>query len=153
MAQRYLTWRLNVLQLIEASHARPDLADRFAGEVTPENLSAALDLGYLGTDGDEIVHISRRLLDASTTLVRKGIPLAAVLEAGQRVREHTDALAELFLTVVRTHAPDDADVSVEMLRPVAKAVVEAELSLALDRRLAGEKPDEDAGAGARGSAG
>ncbi|MFH8990902.1 MerR family transcriptional regulator [Streptomyces sp. NPDC017940] len=117
-----------------------ELADRFAGDVTPENLSAALDLGYLGTDGDDIVHISRRLLDASATLVRQGIPLAAVLEAGRRVREHADALAELFVTVVRTHAPQDTDVSVEMLRPVAKSVVEAELSLALDRRITDEKP-------------
>lgn len=112
-----------------------ELADHFAGEVTPENLVAALDLGYLGTDGDELVHISRRLLDASSTLVRKGVPLAAVLEAGQRVREHADALAELFITVMRTHTPDTAEVDIEQLRPVAKSVVEAELSMALDRRL------------------
>ncbi|WP_030786424.1 MerR family transcriptional regulator [Streptomyces sp. NRRL S-920] len=112
-----------------------ELADHFAGEVTPENLAAALDLGYLGTDGDELVHISRRLLDASSTLVRKGVPLAAVLEAGRLVREHADALAELFITVMRTHTPDTAEVDIEQLRPVAKSVVEAELSMALDRRL------------------
>ncbi|MGA4849424.1 MerR family transcriptional regulator [Streptomyces sp. G5(2025)] len=112
-----------------------ELADHFAGEVTPENLVAALDLGYLGTDGDELVHISRRLLDASSTLVRKGVPLAAVLEAGQRVREHADALAELFVTVLRDHRPGSAETDLDELRPVAKAVVEAELSMALDRRL------------------
>ncbi|MEV0123392.1 MerR family transcriptional regulator [Streptomyces sp. NPDC050703] len=112
-----------------------ELADHFAGEVTPENLVAALDLGYLGTDGDELVHISRRLLDASSTLVRKGVPLAAVLEAGQRVRAHADALADLFITVLRAHAPDTAETDVEQLRPLAKSVVEAELSMALDRRL------------------
>lgn len=112
-----------------------ELADHFAGEVTPENLVAALDLGYLGTDGDELVHISRRLLDASSTLVRKGVPLAAVLEAGQRVREHADALAELFVTVLRDHVPATAEADLDELRPVAKAVVEAELSMALDRRL------------------
>ncbi|MET7359105.1 MerR family transcriptional regulator [Streptomyces sp. NPDC005562] len=112
-----------------------ELADHFAGEVTPENLVAALDLGYLGTDGDELVHISRRLLDASSTLVRKGVPLAAVLEAGQRVREHADALAELFTTVLREHVPTTAEMDIEELRPVAKAVVEAELSMALDRRV------------------
>ncbi|MEU8957592.1 MerR family transcriptional regulator [Streptomyces sp. NPDC048518] len=112
-----------------------ELADHFAGEVTPENLVAALDLGYLGTDGDELVHISRRLLDASSTLVRKGVPLAAVLEAGQRVREHADALAELFTTVLREHVPATAELDIEELRPVAKAVVEAELSMALDRRV------------------
>lgn len=121
-----------------------ELADRFAGEVTPENLAAAMDLGYLGTDGDEIVHVSRRLLDVSSALVREGIPLAAVLEAGQRVREHADALAELFVTMIRTHTPDEAGTaSIEHLRPLAKSVVEAELSMALDRRLAGEKASED----------
>ncbi|MGW7079545.1 MerR family transcriptional regulator [Streptomyces sp. NPDC054866] len=120
-----------------------ELADRFAGEVTPENLAAALDLGYLGTDGDEIVHVSRRLLDVSSALVREGIPLSAVLEAGQRVREHADALAELFITIIRTHTPAEAgDVSIDRLRPLAKSVVEAELSMALDRRLASEKPKD-----------
>ncbi|MEU6124697.1 MerR family transcriptional regulator [Streptomyces sp. NPDC047123] len=112
-----------------------ELADHFAGEVTPENLAAAMDLGYLGTDGDELVHISRRLLEASSTLVRKGVPLAAVLEAGQRVREHADALAGLFIAVMRTHTPATAAVDIEQLRPLAKSVVEAELSMALDRRL------------------
>lgn len=59
-----------------------ELADHFAGEVTAENLAAALDLGYLVTDGEEIIHISRRLLDVSAALVREGIPLAEVLKAG-----------------------------------------------------------------------
>ncbi|MGH4029779.1 MerR family transcriptional regulator [Actinomycetota bacterium Odt1-20B] len=112
-----------------------ELADHFAGEVTPENLAAALDLGYLGTDGDEIVHISRRLLEASATLVRKGVPLSAVLEAGQRVREHADVLAELFLTMLDSHLPETASEDMDKLRPLAKSVVEAELSMALDRRL------------------
>lgn len=48
------------------------LADYFEGESTPENLAAAMELGYLGTDGDEIVHISRRLLEVSAELVREG---------------------------------------------------------------------------------
>ncbi|KUO18877.1 MerR family transcriptional regulator [Streptomyces dysideae] len=109
-----------------------ELADRFAGEVTPENLAAAMDLGYLGTDGDEIVHISRRLLDVSSALVREGIPLAEVLAAGERVREHADALAELFAELVLRHAPEE---DLPRLRPLARSVVEAELSLALDRRL------------------
>ncbi|MEU3738544.1 MerR family transcriptional regulator [Streptomyces sp. NPDC032198] len=120
-----------------------ELADRFAGEVTPENFAAALDLGYLGTDGEEIVHVSRRLLDVSSALVREGIPLAAVLEAGQRVREHADALAELFITMIRAHTAAEADdVNIARLRPLAKSVVEAELSMALDRRLASEKSEE-----------
>ncbi|MGW1890209.1 MerR family transcriptional regulator [Streptomyces sp. NPDC002004] len=113
-----------------------ELADHFAGQVTPENLAAALDLGYLGTDGEEIVHVSRRLLDVSSALVHEGIPLAAVLEAGRRVREHADAMAELFADMVLAHARES---DIERLRPLAKSVVEAELSLALDRRLAAQR--------------
>ncbi|MGW2822204.1 MerR family transcriptional regulator [Streptomyces sp. NPDC001443] len=109
-----------------------ELAARFEGEVTPENLAAALDLGYLGTDGDEIVHISSRLLDVSSALVREGIPLAEVLAAGKQVREHADALAELFRSLVLRHAPEE---DLQRLRPLARSVVEAELSLALDRHL------------------
>jgi DNA-binding transcriptional MerR regulator len=109
-----------------------ELAARFEGEVTAENLAAALDLGYLGTDGDEIVHISRRLLDVSSALVREGIPLAEVLTAGKHVREHADALAEMFAELVLRHANED---DLHRLRPLARSVVEAELSLALDRRL------------------
>jgi hypothetical protein len=91
-----------------------------------------MDLGYVGTDGDEIVHISRRLLEVSAALVREGIPLAEVLAAGRRVREHAEALAELFTDLVTRHAPED---DLHRLRPLAKSVVEAELSMALDRRL------------------
>ncbi|MCX4738613.1 MerR family transcriptional regulator [Streptomyces antibioticus] len=116
-----------------------ELAARFEGQVTTENLAAALDLGYLGTDGDEIVHISRRLLDVSAALVQEGIPLADVLAAGARVREHADALAELFTTLVLRHAGEP---SLPRLRPLARSVVEAELSLALDRRL---RKEEDRG--------
>ncbi|MFF7313291.1 MerR family transcriptional regulator [Streptomyces sp. NPDC008137] len=117
----------------EPVHLTPEeLADHFAGETTPENLAAAMELGYLGTDGDEIVHISRRLLDVSSALVHEGIPLADVLDAAKQVRTHADALAELFTTLVLRHAsPTD----LPRLRPLARSVVEAELSLALDRRM------------------
>lgn len=91
-----------------------------------------MELGYLGTDGDEIVHISRRLLDVSSALVREGIPLAEVLTAGKHVREHADALAEMFAELVLRHTGED---DLHRLRPLARSVVEAELSLALDRRL------------------
>ncbi|MFI8948300.1 MerR family transcriptional regulator [Streptomyces sp. NPDC053750] len=109
-----------------------ELAARFEGEVTPENLAAAMDLGYLGTDGDELVHISHRLLEVSSALVREGIPLAEVLDAGKRVRDHADALAELFADLILRHAPAQ---ELHRLRPLARSVVEAELSLALDRRI------------------
>ncbi|MGW7451535.1 MerR family transcriptional regulator [Streptomyces sp. NPDC054787] len=110
------------------------LADYFEGEVTPENLAASLGLGYLAVDGDTIVHVSRRLLDASSALVREGVPLSAVLEAGRRVREHADAMALLFTELIAAHLPPEA---LPRLRPLAKSVVEAELTMAMDRLAAG----------------
>nr|WP_079063845.1 MerR family transcriptional regulator [Streptomyces sp. NRRL F-4489] len=117
-----------------------ELADHFSGEVTPDNLSASLALGYLAVDGDEFVHISRRLLDASTSLVAHGIPLAAVLQAAAEVRTHADALADILTTLIRTHLfPTLHDLpratqTIENLRPLAKGVIEAELTMAMDRR-------------------
>ncbi|WP_306323612.1 MULTISPECIES: MerR family transcriptional regulator [unclassified Streptomyces] len=113
-----------------------ELADYFGDDVTPENFQAAFDLGYLGVDGEDIVHISRRLLDISAALVREGIPLAEVLAAAKRVRDHAEALAGLFTDLVAAYAPDK---DIDRLRPLAKGVVEAELSLAMDRRL--DAPD------------
>ncbi|MGW2084145.1 MerR family transcriptional regulator [Streptomyces sp. NPDC001880] len=115
------------------------LADYFEGETGTENLAAALDLGYLATDGDEIVHISRRLLEVSSQLVREGVPLATVLAAGRRVREHADALAELFVGALENHGDGTEP---PRLRPLARAVVDAELSMALDRRLCRENTDD-----------
>ncbi|MFD8965189.1 MerR family transcriptional regulator [Streptomyces sp. NPDC059568] len=109
-----------------------ELADYFEGGATAENLAASLALGYLATDGDEIVHTSRRLLEVSAALVREGVPLAVILETAREVRAHADALAELFGAVLTAHttAADSAK-----LRPLAKSIVEAEFSMALDRRL------------------
>jgi DNA-binding transcriptional MerR regulator len=132
------------------------LADYFPGDVTPQNLAASLDIGYLAADGDRFVHVSRRLLDASRTLVDQGVPLSAVLAAGREVRRQVDSLAATFTALVRTHVladlldrttsgyqPTPEEVArisetVEQLRPLAKGVVEAELSMAMDRRVATE---------------
>ncbi|WP_329238698.1 MULTISPECIES: MerR family transcriptional regulator [unclassified Streptomyces] len=116
------------------------LADYFQDQATAENLAASMELGYLGVDGDEIVHISRRLLEASSELVRAGVPLDAVLSAGRQVREHADALADLFVRVLRAHT---SQTEPDQLRTLAHAVVDAELSMALDRRLRDDKGAED----------
>jgi DNA-binding transcriptional MerR regulator len=109
------------------------LADYFGDQATPENFAASLELGYLGTDGGEIVHISRRLLDVTAALVREGIPLADVLSVGRRVRAHAESLADLFTDLVLAQGGRTTE-DLQRLRPLAKSVVEAELSLAMDRR-------------------
>lgn len=132
------------------------LADYFADNVTPENLADSLDLGYITVEGDELVHISHRLLNASSALAGRGIPLSALLAAAREVRAHADALAGLFSRLIRTHLLADvldrtppgeplgvaetAEIAetVEALRPLAKSVVDAELALAMDRRIRAE---------------
>ena len=139
-----------------------ELAGHFQGEVTAENLAASFDIGYVAVDGDEFIHVSRRLLDASSTLVDKGVPLSAVLAAGRALRSQTDAIAEIFADLFRTHllphrqaaapdglTPEDITDLLTQMRPIAKQVVEAELGLALDRRVRSEletwlgQPDAD----------
>ncbi|WP_434599873.1 MerR family transcriptional regulator [Streptomyces sp. A5-4] len=112
--------------------APEELADHFEGEATAANLATALGLGYIRTEGDVVVHISRRLLEASASLVRTGVPLAAVLDSAARIRRHAEAMVDIFTTTIRAHA---ADADLARLRPLAKTVVQAELSMALDRGL------------------
>ncbi|WNI19633.1 MerR family transcriptional regulator [Actinacidiphila sp. ITFR-21] len=125
------------------------LADYFGEDVSPDNLTTALTLGYIAVDGENVVHISRRLLEASSALVREGVPLAAVLAAGREVRGHVDALAELFTQVIGAYVlgPPTAlpageahsvPQALQRLRPLAKSIVEAEMSLAMDRRVRAE---------------
>ncbi|MFG3259499.1 MerR family transcriptional regulator [Streptomyces sp. NPDC048172] len=115
-------------------------------EITAENLAASLDIGYVAVEGDGFVHASRRLLEASAQLVDKGIPLADVLAAGRELRTQTDTIAATFARLFRTHllprvdTTDPAAVNdlLERVGPLSKAVVEAELGLALDRRVRAE---------------
>lgn len=128
-----------------------ELADYYGNpEVTADNLAAALEIGYLAVDGETFVHFSRRLLDASSALVRTGIPLSEVLRVGREVRTHVDALADLFTVLMRSHVIDPhtgepppgqatrITEALEQLRPLAKSVVEVELSMAMDRRVRAE---------------
>lgn len=126
-----------------------ELADYFGDDVSVDNLTVALEIGYITIDGEQVVHISRRLLDASSALVREGVPLSAVLAAGREVRAHVDAIADLFTQVTKDHVlsglesmePGEAHrmaESLQRLRPLAKNIVEAEMSLAMDRRVRAE---------------
>jgi DNA-binding transcriptional MerR regulator len=123
-----------------------ELTDYFGEDASPDNLTESLRIGYIAVDGEHVVHVSRRLLDASAALVREGVPLSAVLAAGRVVRGHVDAMADLFTQVIRDHVmggltdlpPGEAHRITEALhrlRPLAKNIVDAEMSLAMDRKV------------------
>jgi len=116
------------------------------GQVTAEELDEAVRLGYIEVHGGRVAHVSRRLLDTTTILVREGIPLRAILDAGRELQIGLDRLAALFVELVTRHVldrtggpPPPREVArltetVERLRPVARIVIDAEFARAMDRR-------------------
>lgn len=123
-----------------------DITARLKGQLTPEILEQAIRLGYIDVDGDRVIHVSRRLLDTTTVLVREGIPLPAILATGRELQAGLDKMASLLVELVISHvldrrsgAPPPQDVArlaetIERLRPIARTVVDAEFGRAMDRR-------------------
>jgi DNA-binding transcriptional MerR regulator len=123
-----------------------DVSALLKGQLTPDVLEEAVRLGYVDVDGDRVIHVSRRLLDATTALVGEGIPLPAILAAGRELQAGLDKMASLFVELVITHvlergrgAPPPHEVArlaetVERLRPIARTVIDAEFGRAMDRR-------------------
>ncbi|MGK5531906.1 MerR family transcriptional regulator [Streptomyces sp. URMC 129] len=135
-----------------------DLAAYYGEDSDADNLAAALDAGYIAVDGDEIVHVSRDLLESSAGMVREGIPLSAILRVGRELRAQVDEAAEAFTGLMRDHVlpevlgpaaagagepvpEEDMKRLMEVLarlRPLVKKAVYAEVSLAFDRKLRAE---------------
>jgi DNA-binding transcriptional MerR regulator len=116
-----------------------------AEQLTPEVLAEAVALGYVKVEGDRVTHVSSRLLDITSILVREGITLSAILTASRELQASLDKTASLFVELVATHvldrggAPGPRDVArlaevIERLRPVARIVIDAEFARAMDRR-------------------
>ncbi|MGW4895768.1 MerR family transcriptional regulator [Kitasatospora sp. NPDC004240] len=151
-----------------------ELKDTFGDQLTEENTAEAIAQGWITVQEDGITHVSRRLMDATTALVREGVPLSVVLESSRRTQEHVDAIAELFTSVVREHllgaltcetplSPGEAARLTERVlrvRPLARTVTDAHFALAMDRRvraeyeqLLGRRRPEDGEAGAGSGSG
>jgi DNA-binding transcriptional MerR regulator len=123
-----------------------DISELLAGQLTPEVLAEAIRLGYIEVDGERVTHVSRRLLDTTTALVREGIPLPAILATGRELQAGLDKLASLFMELVIAPVlgrhggpPPPQEVArlaetIERLRPVARTALDAEFARAMDRR-------------------
>jgi DNA-binding transcriptional MerR regulator len=116
------------------------------GQVTAEEIDEAVRLGYIEVSEGDVAHVSSRLLDITMILMREGIPLRAILDAGRELQTGLDRLASLFVELITGHVFDRADgppaphevarltETVERLRPVARIVIDAEFARAMDRR-------------------
>ncbi|WP_228979389.1 MerR family transcriptional regulator [Streptomyces sp. DH12] len=145
------------------------LAELFGTAGTAADTRRAVELGYLRMDGETVTHVSRRLLDATSAVVREGVPVSEILDVAAFVRSQADAVAGRFVDLFRRHViagreldeltPDDVQRvidAVTALRPVAGDVVAAEFSRAMaermDAEMAGWLRGAQGAAGARGAA-
>jgi hypothetical protein len=87
--------------------------------------------------GGDVTHVNGRLLEASSALVGKGVPLAEALAAGDAARARMDGRADPFVRSAHAYVLPGADTAeaVARLRPLPTHMIEAELALAMDRRL------------------
>lgn len=138
-----------------------DVAAYYGDDATAANLAAALEMGYLATEGAGVVHASRELLEATSAITKRGIPLAEILTAGRDMRGHIDALADLATGLIRSRVvplalgqdrepgPLTAEErglvaeQVRQIRPLLSKALHAEFALALDRALRAELDDQD----------
>lgn len=143
--------------------SRAELRELFGPTASPEDTRRAAELGYVTIDGDLVTHRSRRLLEATVTLVRAGVPLAEVLDAGGFVQTQAAAVADRFVALFSAHVigADGADggvgadgagrleqlsptrlrhitEAVAALRPLAGEVMAAEFARAMARRVDAE---------------
>ncbi|MFJ8666447.1 MerR family transcriptional regulator [Streptomyces sp. NPDC093600] len=128
-----------------------ELRELFGPAATPQDTRRAAALEYVRVDGDTVTFPSRRLLEATLTLVRQGLPLGEILEAGDFVQQQAAALADRFVALFRRHVIgpeglerhsatqlDHIAEAASALRPVAAEVVAAEFARAMARRVEAE---------------
>ncbi|MFB7253992.1 MerR family transcriptional regulator [Streptomyces nojiriensis] len=142
---------------------RGELRELFGPTATAADTRRAAELGYVTIDGDLVTYPNRRLLESTLALVRQGVPLAEILDAGEFVQAQAAAVADRFVGLFRRYVIDAAGVdgsagragpagpeglerlsatqlqhitaAVAALRPVAGEVVATEFARAMARRV------------------
>lgn len=121
------------------------------GTLDPAAVLRASEIGLLSFDSPESGRLavrSMRLLRAGAELHRAGVPLDALLDELQALRDDVDLIAKRFVRLVVRHVfdrlgpdmppPKEANRLAEMVRrvrPLAEVVVDAELARALERHI------------------
>lgn len=133
---------------------RAELDELFGAPVSDEALAKSEKMGVLeplgpGTNAAGERHETYRVtsfkqVHAGTVLVSSGIPISAVLDQGVKMHAAIDLIAHDFVSLVADHlfdplgpnpSSDDLHTLTEIidrLRPVAKAVIDAELARSME---------------------
>ncbi|MHB1582547.1 MAG: MerR family transcriptional regulator [Acidimicrobiales bacterium] len=124
-----------------------ELADLLGGTPDEGSLAAAIGMGLLEPVGDGFLVRNPSALEIGLLLLAEGVPLAAVLAAGQRLHDDIDGVAGRLVDLVDRQvvrslpeplgAEDLARLTrlVERLRPLAKQAVDDELAAAMERHI------------------
>ena len=110
-------------------------------------LDEAIALGILEVHGDRFRVLNRSGLEVTALLVAAGVPLEAIVASGWHLRRDIDDVAGQFVELVDRHVferlgePPAAGTAGDLaeligrLRPLAKRVVDVELSRAMERHI------------------
>jgi DNA-binding transcriptional MerR regulator len=118
------------------------------GTFDPASIARAAELGLLRLDGVRLSVSSMRLLRAGAELHRSGVPLPALLDELEALRDDVDRIGKRFVRLVVRHVfdklgpdmppPKEAQRLADMIRrvrPLAEVVVDAELARSLERHI------------------
>lgn len=129
-----------------------ELAGVFGSGLDEDEFARMLDrtvrLGLIEPDGAGGYRVpSPRLLHVGAELVAAGIPVAAVLDVAERIRDDCEVIADRFVTLVGEHvfarmdgpggdlAPAELAALVRRMRPLVKTVVEPFIARAMEARV------------------
>ncbi|HEX2315813.1 MAG TPA: MerR family transcriptional regulator [Thermomonospora sp.] len=130
-----------------------ELVATFGRGLTEEEVAPFLDravaLGLIEPDGDHFRVPSPRLLHVGAELVEAGIPLGAVLDIAERIRDDCDVIAQRFVDLVNDHvfdrmSPDPLPGGEEVpqlaaivrrMRPLVRMVVDPFIARAMEVRV------------------
>ncbi len=127
-----------------------DLAEltELFGTLDPAAVLRATELGLLELDGARLKVRSMRVLRAGADLHRAGVPLPALLDELEALRDDVDRIGKRFVRLVVRQIfdrlgpdmppPKEAQRLADMIRrvrPLAEVVVDAELARSLERHI------------------
>ena len=130
-----------------SSVSRDELIAFLGEDATAELLAEAEGHGLLRVEGDRARLDNPRMLEGAAVLVDAGVPVRDVLDLGIYLADAVDAIAARYVELIERHLfagadgppPDDqlprVTALIRQLRPLAKQVLDAELALALERRI------------------
>jgi hypothetical protein len=118
-----------------------------SAEEVAARVARTIEIGLIEVEGDRFRVPSPRLLHVGAELVEAGIPLSAVLEIADQIRQDCDEIASRFVHLVDEHILAEADLLgsagdvarvaevVRRMRPLVQMVVNPFVAQAMETRV------------------